>query len=87
MLYYLTITVLLCEFEIAQVLEVALGAYHFVVTCFYLAAVWRRTLYSSANSYDDFRYNHHGRDGVIVIFLATLTSFILGLVLSFRSEF
>ena len=67
-------------------LEVALGAYHFVVTCFYLAAVWRRTLYSSANSYDDFRYNRHGRDGVIVIFLATLTSFILGLVLSFRSE-
>ena len=41
----------------------ALVAYQFVVACYYLAAVWRRTLYASANSYDDFRYSSHGREG------------------------
>ena len=46
-----------------QVLEVSLGAYQFVVACYYLAAVWRRTLYASANSYDNFRYSRHGREG------------------------
>ena len=69
-----------------QVLEVALVAYQFVVACYYVAAVWRRTLYASANAYDDFRHGRHGRDAVIVVFLATLTSFTLGLVLSFRFQ-
>ena len=41
----------------------ALVAYQFVVACYYVAAVWRRTLYASANAYDDFR---HGRQAFAV---------------------
>ena len=55
--------ILYCQTLIAQVLEVALGAYQFIIACYYLAAVWRRTLYASANSYDNFRYSRHGREG------------------------
>ena len=34
----------------------ALGVYQFIIACYYLGAVWRRTLYSAANAYEDFSY-------------------------------
>jgi hypothetical protein len=71
--------------KVTQVLDVSLSLFQFVVSCCYLAAVWRRTK-RTVNTYDLGHNDCPVKDGVIVILFTVMVSLTVGLVLSFKFD-